>query len=77
MCKSATLKTYLCERSEKNVTEFIEYIMKKFLKAEYEERRKIHEDEMQVHSTLDLVVINLLFYLDLVAILLVTKLQFI
>ena len=48
MCKSATLKTYLCERSEKNVTEFIEYIMKKFLKDEYEERRKIHEDEVHV-----------------------------
>lgn len=47
MCKSATLKSYLCERSEKNVTEFIEYVMKKFLKDEYEERRKIHEEEMQ------------------------------
>ena len=30
------------------MTEFIEYIMKKFLKDEYEERRKIHEDEMHV-----------------------------
>ena len=30
------------------MTEFIEYIMKKFLKDEYEERRKIHEDEVHV-----------------------------
>ena len=30
------------------MTEFIEYVMKKFLKDEYEERRKIHEDEVHV-----------------------------
>ena len=48
MCKSATLKTYLCERKETNPTEMVEYVMKKFLKDEYEERQKIHESDMQV-----------------------------
>jgi len=47
MCKSATLKTYLCERKETNPTEMVEYVMKKFLKDEYEERQKIHESDMQ------------------------------
>ena len=48
MCKSATLKTYLSDRKETYSTEFVEYVMKKFLLPEYEERKKIHENEMQV-----------------------------
>ena len=55
MCKSATLKTYLCERKETNPTEIVEYVMKKFLKDEYEERQKIHESEMQVSIFLILI----------------------
>jgi len=47
MCKSATLKTYLSDRKETYSTEFVEYVMKKFLLPEYEERKKIHENEMQ------------------------------
>lgn len=47
MCKSATLKSYLSERRETMPTEFVETQLKLHLPAEYADRMKIHEGEMQ------------------------------
>jgi hypothetical protein len=48
MCKSATLKIYLADRKETMVNEFIECSMKRMVPGHYLERRKIHENEMEV-----------------------------
>ena len=48
MCKSATLKTYLSERRETTVNEFVVKAMRRLVPDDYAERRKIHEKELQV-----------------------------
>lgn len=47
MCKSATLKTYLSERRDTTVNEFVVKAMKRLMPDEFAERRKIHEKELQ------------------------------
>ena len=47
MCKSATLKTYLSERRETTVNEFVEKAMRRLLPDEFADRKKLHEKELQ------------------------------
>ena len=50
MCKSATLKTYLSERRETTVNEFVEKAMRRLLPDEFSDRKKLHEKELQVQQ---------------------------
>jgi len=47
MCKSATLKTYLSERRDTTVNEFVEKAMRRLLPGEFSDRQKVHEKELQ------------------------------
>ena len=53
MCKSATLKTYLSERRETTVNEFVEKAMRRLLPDEFSDRKKLHEKELQVRQILN------------------------
>jgi len=49
MCKSSGLKSYLSERRELALNDFVEHAMKRLLPNEYSDREKIHEAEMKQH----------------------------
>ncbi len=48
MCKSATLKSYLTDRRETMVNEFVESTMMRMIPKEYIERKRVNDEEIKV-----------------------------